>query len=456
MKRREVIVVVDLGFGDAGKGSVTDALVHRKAAHTVVRFNGGAQAGHNVVTPDGRHHTFAQLGAGTFVPGVRTHLSRHVVVHPAALLVEARRLEASGVPDSLERLTISEEALLTTPVHQAAARLRELARGDARHGSCGVGVGETVSDAIVSPTRALRAKDLGDASTLRSRLLEHQARKRSELEEPVRAMRGLASASNEILALEDRRVVEAWIDQVGPLRRLVRGLVVPDEHLVRLLRAPGVVLFEGAQGVLLDEWHGFHPHTTWSTCTFDNALALVHESLEADCITRLGVLRTYATRHGPGPFPTEAPEIDAALEEPHNDAGPWQGAFRRGWLDLVLARYAVDACGGLDGIALTHLDAIPRLARWRVCTSYRLTTPAPHLFLPSARGEAVALRPGAARDLAHTAALGQALGSVVPLYEDHTAESLPRCVEEQLGAPVLLRSSGPTAIDKAFSGGLAS
>ena len=121
--------VVDLGFGDAGKGLLTDFLVRRTGASVVVRFNGGAQAGHNVVTSDGRHHTFSQLGAGSFVSGVRTFLSRDVVVHPTALLREAEALREKGVRGALERVAISEHARIVTPYHQALNRLRELARG---------------------------------------------------------------------------------------------------------------------------------------------------------------------------------------------------------------------------------------------------------------------------------------------------------------------------------------
>src|ERR1700734_1777495 len=117
-------MVVDLGFGDAGKGLVTDFLVRSLGAGLVVRWNGGAQAGHNVVAPDGRHHTFAQIGAGTFVPGVRTHLAERTIVHPTALGVEAARLAEIGVPDALDRLSVSERALVITPFHQAANRLR--------------------------------------------------------------------------------------------------------------------------------------------------------------------------------------------------------------------------------------------------------------------------------------------------------------------------------------------
>ena len=152
---RTAHLVVDLGFGDAGKGAITDYLARTTSAHTVVRFNGGAQARHNVVAPDGKHHAFSQFGSATLVPGVRTHLSRHMVLNPLAMLVEERYLRALGVEDAFARTAISAEALVITPFQRAANRLRELARslpagkaGERRHGSCGMGIGETVSDSL--------------------------------------------------------------------------------------------------------------------------------------------------------------------------------------------------------------------------------------------------------------------------------------------------------------------
>src|SRR5215212_9182933 len=157
---RRAIILSGLGFGDEGKGSWTDFLARTEPVHTVVRFNGGAQAGHNVVTPDRRHHTFAQLGSGSFVRGVNTHLSRFMLVNPLRLLHEADELRALGVPDALSRLTVDRGAPVTTPFQVAANRLRELARGDARHGSCGMGIGETMADWMELGDRMLMAGDL--------------------------------------------------------------------------------------------------------------------------------------------------------------------------------------------------------------------------------------------------------------------------------------------------------
>src|SRR5512146_3203468 len=121
MKSEEslAILVADLGYGDAGKGSIVDYLTRLTNAHTVVRYNGGAQAAHNVITPDGRHHTFSQFGSGTFVPGTRPHLSRFMMVHPLAMLAEERHLRALGIPDAFRRVSVDREALVTTPFQQS-------------------------------------------------------------------------------------------------------------------------------------------------------------------------------------------------------------------------------------------------------------------------------------------------------------------------------------------------
>ena len=398
-------VVCDLGFGDAGKGSITDWLVRETGSKLVVRYNGGAQAGHTVVTDDGRTHTFAQFGSGTFVPGVRTHLSRFVVVHPGGLLVEAERLARIGVRDALERLSIHADARVVTPFHQAAGQLRELARGAARHGSCGIGVGETVGDALAHPEDAIRVHDLGDP---RPKLARIRERYRAEFPraEPF----------------EDDTLVDRWLDSIRAFRDVrLADDAIPNEPVV----------FEGAHGVLLDEWRGFHPHTTWSTCTFDHALDLLRGYRGE--IVRLGVLRTYMTRHGPGPFPTEERALD--FPEPPNPTGEWQGAFRLGWLDAVLARYAIAACGGVDSLALTHCDRFR--PGFRMARAY-------DDFVPAL---------GPARDLAHQESLGARVARARPRYESFdTLDDFVRALEEHLGARVALASHGPTASAKTLTG----
>ncbi|MGW0664710.1 adenylosuccinate synthetase [Streptodolium elevatio] len=451
MRNLDHVIVVDLGFGDAGKGTVVDHLCVR-ASHTrhpvraVVRFNGGAQAAHNVVADDGRHHTFAQFGAGSFTPGVETFLSRFMLLDPLALAAEADHLAAIGVPDPLDRLTVDREALLITPFHAAANRAREAARGDARHGSCGMGVGETAAFALAHPAAAPRAGDTREPGKLR--------RKLAAVRDALAADLGSLWPATDIPSLDD------CLTAFRAFGRAVR--LVDGSHLDGLLRA-GPVVFEGAQGVLLDEWHGFHPYTTWSTTTFANAEALLAEATgdSARSATRLGVVRTYTPRHGPGPLVTEDAALTAALPDPHNGTGRWQGAFRVGHFDAVAHRYAVDVCGGVDALALTHVDAAGRVPLG-ICRAYRVD---------GVRVDALPV--GRTRDLDRQSALTARLLRAVPGHlpdptdpadrrgfsgtarpADPTFRAVspaawPEVVEGALGAPVTLLSSGPRSGDKA-------
>jgi adenylosuccinate synthase len=392
------VVVVDLGYGDAGKGTVVDRLCARGPYAAVVRFNGGAQAAHNVVTTDGRHHTFAQFGSGTFTPGVVTHLSRFMLVDPLALAAEAAHLADTGVPDALDRLTVDREALLTTPYHRAANHARTTA---VLHGSCGMGIGETAAYALAWDD-APRVGDCRSPARLRRRLTLLRDRLSAEVG-PLGGVPGVEECADAFAAFGER----------------VR--ITGEGFLPGLLRA-GPVVFEGAQGVLLDERYGFHPYTTWSTTTFANALTLLAET-GADGY-RLGVLRAYQTRHGPGPFVTEDPLLDRS--EPHNRLGRWQGAFRVGHLDTVALRYALEVCGGADALAVTHLDAPAPL----VCHAYDL-------------GDRIVPAAGLAGQEALTDRLMSARPRYVPMGEDPAS-----VIEEALGVPVTLRSYGPTVADK--------
>jgi adenylosuccinate synthase len=349
-----VAIVVDLGFGDAGKGLLTDFLVRSLGARTVVRFNGGAQAGHNVVAPDGTHHCFSQLGAGMLVPGVRTFLSREVVIDPLALGVEAQVLAGKVGGDPLARLTVDAGARVITPFHRAANRIRERLRGGGAHGSCGVGFGETVQDALAHPEDTVCAGELLGGAALARKLERVRSRKRAEFA----ALDGPSpSLGAERAVFEDDGLIARWLEGVSPV---ARRWTVGDASLLGRWLAQGAAVFEGAQGVLLDEQHGFHPHTTWSTCTFAPALALVRESCPEAEVERLGVLRSHAVRHGLGPLPTETATLDGAVHE-HNAPHPFQGRVRYGWFDAVLARYALQVTGGVDRLALTHLDLADRL-----------------------------------------------------------------------------------------------
>jgi adenylosuccinate synthase len=361
-------IVVDLGFGDSGKGLLTDYLVRRFNAGVVIRYNGGAQAGHNVLTPDGRHHTFSQFGSGTFIPQVRTYLSRYVVIHPTALLIEGDVLQGKGVPDPFSRLRVCDQALVITPFHQAVNRIRELVRGTDRHGSCGVGVGETVEDARLGSNNCIVAGDLNNPVVLQRKLHDIRGKKWNQIIALCKGIPHGVQLERELDIFQQQGVIDAWMSSISRVREL--GLVVSDIILKQWLNETENVVFEGAQGVLLDEDTGFHPYTTWSRCTTVNAHEIIGDMVPDASVFKIGVIRSYAMRHGPGPLPTETNELVSMVSE-HNTFNEWQGAVRYGWFDAVLARYALQVTGGVNSLAVTHMDILRHLDTWKYCRGYK-------------------------------------------------------------------------------------
>jgi len=417
-------------------------------AGVVVRYNGGAQAGHNVVTPDGRHHTFSQFGAGTFVPGTRTYLSRYVVIHPSALLVEGDVLAEKGVRDIFSRLRMSEQALVITPFHQAANHIREILRGAQRHGSCGVGVGEAVEDAFLHSENRILAADLTNPTLLRRKLSIIRAQKREQIAALCKGISFSPQLAREWEIFEREELIDTWIASIARIGEL--GLVVPDTILARWLGETETAVFEGAQGVLLDAEAGFHPYTTWSRCTTENATNLIAELAPEAQVSRIGVMRTYAVRHGPGPLPTET-DILASIVVEHNQYGEWQGTVRYGWFDAVLARYALQATGGVDMLALTHLDILPRLETWPYCEGYKDYNEFEEQFIRCdiADGVLTGFRASPFLPLPQRERLTQALFKVKPDLGICNADDrqVIQKVEALTGKPVGLVSSGPSAKD---------
>lgn len=433
-------IVVGLGFGDEGKGTTIDWLARRHPARLVVRFNGGAQAGHHVVLPDGRHHCFSQFGSGTFA-GAETHLSRYMIVNPVSALSEEAHLAQMGVSGAFERMTIEEEALVTTPFQVAANRLREMYR-TVRHGSCGMGIGETVEDSLddFHALHSIRVRHLLDSDRLRSMLRAQQERKRAQIRavyEKLDPIRYCEPSQREWEVLNDPGTVDKTMEYMARFTKQVR--VVDRTWLRTEMTKRGAVLFEGAQGVLLDENFGFHPHTTWSDCTFGNALRLL-EGLDVQ-IRRTGVLRAFHTRHGAGPFVSEREEMQPLVESDHNCWGPWQSGFRAGVFDMVAAKYAVAAVGGVDGLAMTCLDQLNKLGgRVPVCVGYTKTNgrTVKSLALPRSLGEQEALT--------------QTLFKLQPVFRQSDMGYRPQGyaggIAEALGVPLRLASTGPTHEDK--------
>jgi adenylosuccinate synthase len=326
---KQAFVVAGLTWGDEGKGSVIDFLVRETGADMVVRFNGGPQAAHNVLTPEGRHHTFASLGSGSFVKGTRTYLSRFMMIEPLAFVREMEIFEINA--GFRPKVYVEAGCPVILPCHWRLNRIREEERGEAKHGACGMGIGELRSD-IEAGLAVLRAGDLHDAT---------ETKRITAVIQELKAPETRAFARIPWRGSTDYRPFLDYVD------------IVPDGSLESIAgdRSRETVIFEGAQGLLLDEIHGYAPYNTWSDCTFRNADRLL-EGMKCKT-TKIGVMRSYMTRHGPGPFPTE----DTSIQWPdHNKENDWQGAFRQGHLDLSLFRYAAQRIGHLDGLAATCLD----------------------------------------------------------------------------------------------------
>ncbi len=344
---RKTPIVIGMSYGDEGKGTTVDYLCSEHQTNFVVRFCGGPQAAHNVVTPDGRHHTFSQFGSGTF-KGAGTILTAGMMINPLNMVAEAEHLiEVTGVNPFFKTL-INGKCLMITDVHRQANRQRELNRGIDRHGSCGEGIGETKAFYLYHPVEAPRIEDMASPGVLRAKLEKMASLYMEEIDGFV------------------YEVTDSMMEDFHNLYEDIFGhITMTEKELNEIIKSEaeqGLLVFEGSQGILLDEAHGFHPNTTWSDVTSRQALKVLSDvGIERDQVKQYGVLRTYSTRHGDGPFPTEFIQDNWMKEYPelHNTYGEWQGDFRGGMFDLELAKYAFKANDGFDAISLTHCDKNP-------------------------------------------------------------------------------------------------
>ncbi len=449
-------IVTDLGFGDSGKGTITDFLVHHHNAEWVVRYNGGPQCGHRVVLSDGREHVFAQFSSGT-LRGAKTFYSKYALFNPNALVFEERKLRKLGIADAFDRFYVDTGALVTTPYHVCANRIREYLRGKERHGSCGMGIGETMADYLKDETNAniaVRAMDLLEKDRLAVKLTWIRFSKQDELMEDIvrlKVQKDLPpSIAEAIRILESDSEFDATLEVYEYVAKQVNIMV---DYVDAVLRGDKPIVFEGAQGVLLDETHGFHPYTTWSTTTPKNALGLLESTGREPVV--IGVLRTYAVRHGTGPFPTEDKRLTKQkdLQDPNNPYNEWQGRLRIGYFDAVLARYAVEVCGKVDRLAITHAEnRIGGILHGRpICTRYQVKQPSP--FFDGTQ-EIKRLKVRKRPSLEHQAELAAFLGKCKPSSFAYSwnRDDFLASIQRQVGVPIGIVSTGPTAEDKTFCG----
>ncbi|MDR3450827.1 MAG: adenylosuccinate synthetase [Alphaproteobacteria bacterium] len=352
-------VIIGGAFGDEGKGLFTDYLAAESEAGTcVVRFNGGAQAGHTVQTPEGRRHVFGHFGSGSLA-GLPTFLSSYFVCNPVIFLRELRQLAALGVTPCVYA---DKNCAVTTPYDMMINQIVEQARGKNRHGSVGVGFGETL-ERQQNTVYALRLDDLQDADGLRRRL----DLMRADWVPKRLAALGVTDIGEEwqrLLASETLR--EHFIDDAAQFLAAIRP--VGGGHLAQWEH----VIFEGAQGLLLDQERGWFPHVTRSYTGIRNVLTLA-EAAGLDDLDVYYLTRSYTTRHGAGPLPHELPHLPyAGIVDETNRPNAYQGVLRFAWFDLDLFRDTVlrdlgDGQGRLTlrpHLAMSCLDQIEGEARY--------------------------------------------------------------------------------------------
>lgn len=413
------VVVVGSQWGDEGKGKVVDWLSNR--ADVVVRFQGGHNAGHTLVIGD-QVFKLSLLPSGVVRPGKLSIIGNGVVVDPWALINEIEGIRSQGVEITPETLIVAENAPLILPVHGAVDRAREAKR----LGTTGRGIGPAYGDKIAR--RAIRLCDLNEPDVLARKvdalLAHHNA-----------LLRGLGAEEIE------RGWLLQQISDVAPKIMPFAGVVW---RRLDALRSEGKrILFEGAQGTMLDVDHGTYPFVTSSNTVAGNAAA--GSGLGPSAIGYvLGITKAYTTRVGAGPFPTEQTnEIGELLGERGREFGTVTGRRRRcGWFDAVMVRQAIKT-GGINGIALTKLDVLDGFDTLDVCTGYLLDGQ-PLDYLPAGEGAQARIEP-VFETLEGWSDSTQGARSWADLPA--TAIKYIRRIEELIEAPVAMLSTSPERED---------
>ena len=357
------VVVVGTQWGDEGKGKIVDWLSDR--ANVIIRFQGGHNAGHTLVI-DGTVYKLSLLPSGIVRKNKLSVIGNGVVLDPWALVKEIEKLSSQGVKISLENLLIAENTPLILPLHQDLDQIRELISGKAKIGTTGRGIGPAYEDKV--GRRAIRLSDLGDEETLDDRLerlLAHH--------NPLRAGLGASRVNKEELKKQLLGIAKKVLPFCGPVWKLLNERSKSGSRL----------LFEGAQGSLLDVDFGTYPYVTSSSTI--SGMASVGSGVSPNAINFvLGIVKAYTTRVGEGPFPCElSDEIGRHLSTIGREKGTVTGRDRRcGWFDAVLVKQTC-TISGVTGIALTKLDVLDGLKVIKICVGYKLGTK--HFdYLPSA------------------------------------------------------------------------
>jgi len=362
-------------FGDEGKGSFVDYIASAQNIRQIVRYNGGSQASHTVIIPQGVLHKFSQLGSAMFLDDCKTYITCNMVVNPLNLAEEVIQFagKTKQKPQSvLDRIVIDENCYIVTPYHKLINQAREIVEGDKRRGSVGTGVSE-VRRILRKEKIGIQMKDLHDrASSLKalSKLFDY-AKNFCEVNKntltaqmPESVRENLESGIHYLLDSENIACVCEEYQSM-----LKYNSLNISHDVCACIDVENGIVFEGAQGIHIDETYGFKPNTTILDTTINYALVLC-KKLKVEKITKIGVAKAVTSRHGIGVFPTEAIELNDAIKDANQESSYWNGSIRFGWFDAVLLRYA-QSINNVDELFISSIDKLDSFAIIRICDSYQ-------------------------------------------------------------------------------------
>lgn len=432
-----VYVVTDLGPGDGGKGGIVHFLSKKIGASVIIK-RGGAQGSHGVHTSFGESFNFSQWGCGT-LEGVPTYCSEQMIISPVGLENESDALKRLGIYDPYTLLSVDPNCICATPIHRISSQLEELLLGNKPRGTIGTGVGRACRmNNELGGDFTIRASELTDRNCVQTKLkkqVDYYQNRYAKISPNDYLQEDSVLVSENLELLDDEEFIPYIIDLFE-----VVGKKIQLKELSKILSLDGSAVLECSHGVLTDAETGLKPHVSAIRTLPKFSCELLHDSGYAGKITNLAVHRAYEVRHGAGPIPTYDPDFTTKmLPGSHKDENRWQGVIRAGPLDLNLIHHAIDISKEtpFDGICLTWFDQILKTGRvWSICESYQNS---------QFQNESYAEFLKRAKPIISEYRIKN------PILKADLFDFVGEILNNRLGIPLSILSTGSTEVDKIFS-----
>lgn len=372
-------------FGDEGKGTFVDYLAHKENIDGIIKYNGGSQASHTVITPTFTLHKFSQLGSGMFLDKCHTYITENMVINLDNLLVEMEVFSEKmniSILDLMNQIHIHENCYIVTPYHKLINKLRELSKGENRRGTVGTGVSEVMYliNNVSKLSLGIQVKDIfnpysnnpifGKLENLQNYVNEFYQKNKDIIFENIEDNIKDNLVKEIDYLLTPKAFLKLSSIYINKFKESSLGLSLQKcvfsqyENTFRLDCKK--IIFEGSQGLLIDKTYGIKPNTTFLDTTNNFALDI---SYYRDNIKKIGIAKAFSSRHGLGIFPTESLEVNNKITDNNQDESFWNGQIRFGWFDAVLLRYA-QKINQVDEIYLSSLDKLDDFDKIKICNNY--------------------------------------------------------------------------------------